>query len=351
MTPLLRQRRRDAAPEEPVTVYVDSLLRERSTRQKGYRPYTARAAVIEGQAYTRALVTEAGNARPDERSSTLTLKLDGRYERFQATVGRDDTDALRGAAFAAFEVWGDDKPLFRSAPIRSSRTLVRTAPGARTRRAPEEIEVSVRGVALLQLVTRYAAELTQQAAQPLGQARGCVWGDARLIAPSSQLLLSGGGDSALRDTLRLAALQVAGAAAAAKPQNGRLPMRLGVAPLYFTPGSSSAGIPAERIAALRSLLEQQLLAARRGAAILFMPLTARQAAQATRALTVRGDQPEPTPAAIAATGRQVRADCVLLGTLSRAGDDRWTLLLRLVETQNAVVIATTETTMDMRGGK
>ena len=317
-------------------VYVDSLLGASTTRRGGLWPLTARPATMNGDTFAHAIVTEVGSAQPIEQTSTLRLHLGGAYGRFVATVGRDDNETGGGPAYVYFELWGDDALLFRSTPIRSHNFLVRARPGANTRKAPQAVDVSVRGVQSLRLIVRYAADIDQEGPQ-IVRGRGCVWGDARLLPAT-------GGDTApaptvnignLRDAVRGAAAQMAAQAASDLIADNKttLPVKLFIAP---PPDDSPAPV---RSAALREMLATFLLAARRpgssgSGAVFALPTRPRRAGSVGSTL----DEAR-------AAARRSGADAVLRPSLLPPTETErgWRLEMRLyvVETgaEKTVVIA------------
>jgi hypothetical protein len=87
-----------SAAEGPV--FVDEILTARNTRRSGFASYKSSAVTLEGQVFQHSLITEVGGAKPSDTLSVLTLKIDGKYERFQATVGRSEEEARNGPAYA-----------------------------------------------------------------------------------------------------------------------------------------------------------------------------------------------------------------------------------------------------------
>jgi hypothetical protein len=164
--------------------YIDEMLKDKSTKRSGFAPYRTSVATMEGDVFKHSLMTEVGGVKASDTLSVLTLKIDGKYERFQATVGRSDDEARSGPAYAYFEVWGDNTCFFRSTPIRSAASMVTTPSGATIRKTPQTINIVVRGTRTLQLVTRYASTLDQQAPDVM-RAHGCVWGDPRLLTATA----------------------------------------------------------------------------------------------------------------------------------------------------------------------
>ncbi|MES2461731.1 MAG: NPCBM/NEW2 domain-containing protein [Armatimonadota bacterium] len=181
--PVLASPLKPAAQESTAAegqVFLDEIIKARSTRRSGFAPYRSTVATIGGEVFRRSLITEVGGVKPSDTLSVVTLKIDGKYERFQATVGRSDEEARNGPAYAYFEVWGDGTCFFRSTAIRSANNMVTVPSGATVRKTPQTINITVRGTKTLQLVTRYASTIDQQAPD-VTRANGCVWGDPRLL--------------------------------------------------------------------------------------------------------------------------------------------------------------------------
>jgi hypothetical protein len=310
----------------PPRVYVDTLLDDPGTRQEGnerYRPLTVTLGVFR---YQHSLMTAVGNARKTEQTSTLILRLDGKYQDFRATIGRDDSEAVGGPGHVYFEINADGRPLFKSLAIRSPRNVVEVTPPAnlRARSAPQEISVPIAGVTTLTLITRYASDLPQKAVPQIARAKGCVWGDARLIPLPATALK----DAALRDTLREAILRLCGplfnpvSTEAVRP----LPLKLAIPPLRVP--RSPRFIYDE--ATMRSLAEDYLAAARRGATPLFTLLSEKDAKKlASSHPASRGAAVEP----VIAGARKMGANVVLLGTVLPPGGGKpgWTLDLILAD--------------------
>lgn len=173
----------NAADDGPV--FIDEMIGAKSTRRSGFAPYRSLSATLGSDVFPHALMTEVGGAKASDTQSVLTLKIDGKFERFQATVGRSDNEARNGPAYAYFEVWGDGTCFFRSTAIRSAGSMVTTPAGASVRKTPQEINIAVRGTRTLQLVTRYASTIDQQA-PGISRAQGCVWGDPRLMTATAR---------------------------------------------------------------------------------------------------------------------------------------------------------------------
>ncbi|HVK01846.1 MAG TPA: NPCBM/NEW2 domain-containing protein [Armatimonadaceae bacterium] len=306
--------------------FLDQLLGR--ARARGDKPYRSRAAKIDGVSYPRSLVVEveAGRGRTAEEeqraASRLSIPLDGRYERFAVTVGRDDTDSERGGGLALFEILADDRPIYRSPLMRSSRTAVRVPPGVTVRASPDRLDLDVRRVRTLHLVTRFASDIPQEGTM-VRWARGCVWGDARLYgggAPPPAAPLD-----PVRDAVRLAALRAAAAILApttpARPA-ARFPVRLAIAPLSAPRDFPGGGRRADEIT---RLLREQTVAVRRGGAPVFAALDRAQESRFRRGLH-EGDAASRAHAA----ARNVGAGALLVPTLvPPSGGEPWRLELRL----------------------
>jgi len=92
------------------------------------RSVTGEPVVVEGRRYLEVLGVHA--------VSHLNYKLEGRFRRLHARVALPDY--LEGKGSVIFEVSGDDKLLWRSGVLRSARS-------------PEEVNISVEGVQVLEL--------------------------------------------------------------------------------------------------------------------------------------------------------------------------------------------------------
>ncbi len=313
------------AQERGASVFVDTFLALPATQQDAERPYRAQSATINGTRYARALVTGVGAAPANVHAATLMLGLNGRYDWFDVTVGRDDEESALGPGYVYYEIIGDGKTIYRSdRAFRSSRFLVRASPGNRTRKDPENVRVSVRGVERLQLVTRYALDLTQEASL-VARARGCVWGDPRLT-----LAVSSGKASAppksvsdpLRAALRIASLRLAASAADLPVLKNQGTPRLGVAPFRLASGATISG------AFLRAVVTDMLCASRRGDTALLAAAPAREQNRLAQSLPPTGA--EPSVSQIAEAGRRAHVDLALIGALNEA-NGVWRLEMRLVD--------------------
>ncbi len=352
-------------------VFVDQVLKAKSTRRSGFAPYRGSVVTLDGEVFQRSLTTEVGGAKPSDTLSVLTLKIDGKFDRFQATVGRSEDEARTGPAYAFFEVWGDGTCFFRSSPIRSAASMVTVPTGATIRKTPQAINISVRGTKTLQLVTRYASTIDQQA-PGVSRANGCVWGNPRLLtatasdSPDSPVTSTAPAPAASapsatsaaaapvipakrpvrprpsalspsvkapvkaspqisppvktaadpldprRDSVRMAVLLLAsgvGSASADQPQPFQTPrFPLKIALMPLRPARSARGAQTADDR-LQKMLEDSLPTARRGKASLFTLADAESAAQLARLLR---------PSLLSSIVEPAGADIVPLASLSRA---------------------------------
>ncbi|MBC8104161.1 MAG: NPCBM/NEW2 domain-containing protein [Cytophagales bacterium] len=369
-------------------VLVDDAMRAKSTKQSGFAPYRKRDVVLDGAPFPRSLQTEAGGAKASDYLSVLTLKIDGKYERFQATVGREAEETRTGPAYAYFEVWGDGICLFRSTAIRSAQTLVTVPAGTSTRKTPQAIDLVVRGARTLQLVTRFAAELDQQAVN-ITRARGCIWGNPRLLtASAAAAALTAAVPAATaavtpavvpadlkgsrrtppatpltadprRDAVRLAVLLLAAGAGTGDTSREvaplspfRYPIKVALLPLrslVSTPTTARRGgrRPPPPQDTLHPLLAATLPAARRGQDPLFRLLRPDDTAEIARLLPTSflGSVTEPTAADFTALAAACRARAVnglvlatvLPGGSPNKGESR--LELRLFDAASGTLLA------------
>ena len=91
----------------------------------------------------------------------LTYALDGRFERFVATIGIDD--AVRPRGHVVFRVLGNDRVLFDSGPVTGKDPA-------------RDIKIDLSGVAKLTLLVDYGEQMDL--------ADHADWADARLIKPA-----------------------------------------------------------------------------------------------------------------------------------------------------------------------
>jgi hypothetical protein len=326
---------------------------------------TERPAVLEGRTVTRALLVESVGTRPED-AAELRFRIDGAYGRFTATAGRDDAATADGPAYAVFEVWGDDRLLFRSSALRSSRHPV-TVQGSRVlprRRAPQAVDVSLAGIRELRLVTRYASELAQDVL-PGAPARGCIWAEPTLLPRESsatstptpvpslptpvlpsrdrppppslvQAPPTTASDTASpRDALRGPVVQLAAQATAA--QGDASQPRDPPFTTYFAPVSMPSSGPAQPVlteASLRDLLRDLLLAARRGGGPVFVSAPRRASVPKARP----DDEGRWREAA-----RRAQAYLLVMAALSPpvAGQEtRWMLDVRLIEADSGRQVGT-----------
>jgi NPCBM/NEW2 domain len=183
------------APVNPLenprdVVWLESLFKAPGVRYDGNFVFSPRKAIVEDKTYEHAMSVDVKDdpTGPGE-SCGMSIPVQGKFLRFQATVGRDDAQSKQGTGFCYFEVYGDAKLLFRSDAIRSSLWRVVTNEGGAKRIHPQELDVEIKGVRLLKLVVRYANDFSQTATFSTGvggdhvkRAAGCVWCDAKLTS-------------------------------------------------------------------------------------------------------------------------------------------------------------------------
>jgi hypothetical protein len=326
---------------------VDVLVAAPTTQMTGNTAFQPRQATMNGVQYARSLVTEVNNnATATQQFSSMTIDIGGRFSRFQVTVGRDDALAARGPGYAVFEVWGDGRRLFRSYALRSAMTTVQTGPGGGTKsQVPQKIDISVRGIRSLRLLTRYALEFSQQA-RYVNRAMGCVWGNPMLIfapdAPPELVITHAGVKMAVREAAERLAGSVSNSPRYKDPKSW--PLRVGVTPLRVDPGP-----PADE-PAVRALIAKELSAVRRGREQqVLTPLSQADHASLAAALPVGGSA-RLSGESVAAIGRGVKADFVALGALIQTAG-RWQVQVRLIETkQGGLLEQVTVPVPDMTGG-
>ncbi len=281
--------------------------------------------------YPGSLLADVAVAPRNARTATLLVPLDGGYERLTATLARDDVWAAGGPGAAHFEVYGDGRLLFRTAaPLIPPGSPIRTPKGSPVRRGPEPIAVAVRGVRRLEIVTRYAIELSQEG-PGVTAALGCVWAEA-LLAPSPSKSAAGRprdrrGD--LRAALRPGVLRLASAAALAGVRAGpaslRPPLTLAV---FVAPAPAGGERGSPNTGDLRAALSDVLREPRFGGSAVFAPLDRGRSGdferEARRLAVAAG------PAALSVAARGMGATAVLLA--SPVPPPRptapWSLLLR-----------------------
>ena len=100
------------------------------------RAFNLDPLTLKGLRYANGLGTHA--------SSDLHFNLGGNYDRFEADVGLDDSQ-IGGAGSVQFEVWVDDRNVYRSATLRAGDT-------------PGKISVDISGGAILRLVVTDAGD-------------------------------------------------------------------------------------------------------------------------------------------------------------------------------------------------
>lgn len=312
-------------------VPLADLVRRHGRRGRGAERYRLSRAVFAGRAHPGALVVNLSLTRRDGRAASLEVPLERVYERLTATLARDDVAAARGPGAAHFELYADGRMVFRTAaPLLSPSTPVRTPVGARVRTAPERIDVPLRGVRRLELVTRYALDVSQEA-PGVAEALGCVWADVLLYAALPAAEPARDRKEALRAALRPAMLRFASAAAATvRGAAGRLPVPVALHVLPAPRGAPKGGpSPGDLLGALGDTAREPRL----GGSAVFAPLDRRRAAGFERAYKgfaekVADDDARFAAALRAAAGTE--AGAVLLASLvvPAAGSDAWSVTLR-----------------------
>lgn len=307
--------KKPAAPGlPPPPVFATALLETLSAAQGGFGRFAARRISLGSFRYERSLVTEVSDDRPEGRVSSLTLLLAGKYNSFSATVGRDENEARGGTGAVVFEVWGDNKPLYQGQPMVALRNRPQIGGGlsGRVLRSPQELTISVAGVRVLRLVTRYADEIPQGGGVA-NRAKGCVWADARLTPGKI-----GKPDDPARDALRTAALQLGGrliafnAAGDSAGEAGR-PLRIAVAPLIpaSSRGESQGGeFAASAEPSLRIALRDFLARTRRGGEPAFAAVNRRDEEKLTVPGALRGGGRDR---ALTDAASKIGADVVITG--------------------------------------
>lgn len=320
-----RRRLQDAVRN---SVYVASLLDQPGTVFFGNCRYTGATAYFDGEQQPNSIVTEVLNGIAAQRvNSMLTLDLGRRFERFTALVGRDDKLAVQGPAFCIFEVHADGVRVFRSDAIRSPMVSVNTdGSGFPKRRAPQQIDVSVRGVKSLRLITRYANEFTQSA-RNVHRASGCVWSGAQLVARTAVELGQQVGSGPLRDALRKAIVLIL---EAVPPPSARDPLKVGIPPVQIDNGGTSPLQAGETEIVLRNDLTAQVTNIRRSGRAKLVAMTGPDAEALAAALPADGPA-RGNAAAVAAVARGLKADLIIFSSLKSVGT-QWRVTLRLIET-------------------
>lgn len=190
-------------PSAATVTYLADMKRALVT-QGGFSDYTVRRAFIGGVVFPRALLADVSYSPSDPaaQSSYAVYNLNGQFETFAATVGRDDGKVTQGVGLVYFDVYADGRRIYHSRASKGAATDV-TAPGAEARvtARPQEIRADVKGVRTLKLVAAYAGELTQTGSGSLYYGMGCVWGDARLLSSHAvRLDAQGAPQTALQPT-------------------------------------------------------------------------------------------------------------------------------------------------------
>ncbi len=148
----------DYTVEVPDTLYVSDMDPLSARQDWGSlnrdRSVDGNPLTVAGTSYQKGLGTHA--------RSEIRYEIYGVFERFQAWVGIDDEVEPPDSVRVVFEVWGDDRRLWSSAPIHNGREAL-------------AVDLGVRGL----------QELTLKV-HPVGDAidfNHADWLDARLIAP------------------------------------------------------------------------------------------------------------------------------------------------------------------------
>jgi len=320
-----------AAPASLAPVPLADLVRRYGRRGRNSERYRLAPAVFGGRIHPGSLLADVAAAPRDARTATLQVPLDGGYERLTATLARDDVSAARGQGAAHFEVYGDGRSLFRTgAPLVSPGSPIQLPKGSRVRPDPEQIAVGVRGVRRLEIVTRYAVELSQEG-PGVTVALGCVWADA-LLAPSP-----GRGAAArprdrrgaLRAALRPAVLRLASEVAKASTRESRAPFRPPLTLAVFVAPAPRGGPGAPDMGDLRAALSDVLREPQFGGVAVFAPLDRHRAGEFERDAR-RFAVAAVAPLALVAAARPAGATAVLLASpVPPVGPwEPWSLSLR-----------------------
>ena len=328
------------AQEAGSTIYVDTLLNLPGTQWSGNERYVTLRAMMNGVLYNRSVTTNVSrNDDPGRQYSTLTIELNAKCDRFQATVGREDTRQLRGPGYCVFEVYGDGQRLFRSEAIRSNLTPVRVDSIGVKRNAPQEVDVSVRGVRTLQLKTRYASEFSQQA-RFVDRAEGCVWGQARLTLTGSDV--SGEfTEGPIRDALRSAAIRVTSAFPALSKE--AKPLRLGIAGLRLPKNGEPGAGRGDAEEKLRALVADTVFGMHRDGKASVAPLPAADAKALGAALSGESAARDNAQAALA-IARGFHADLLLFGAMA-AKPNGGKVTMRLIDVKTGKTLSEVVTPM------
>jgi hypothetical protein len=310
------------------SVYIASLLDAPTSAHFGNSRYTAGTAFFGGEPQPNSIITEVQNGLAIQRvNSWLTLELGGRFERFSAILGRDDKLAVQGPAYCIFEVHADGVKVFRSEAIRSSVAQVNTDGSSfPKRRAPQPVDLSVRGVKSLRLVTRYANEFSQ-AARHVHRASGCVWGGAQLVSRTAVELGQQVGSGPLRDAIRKAVVTILEAVPPPSPKD---PLKVGIPPLRIESSGSSPLRTGETEIVLRNDLTTQVTNIWRSGRAKLVAMTGTDAEALAAALPAEGPA-RGNSTAVAAIARGLKADLLIFGSLASVGTE-WRVTLRLIET-------------------
>ncbi|WP_395094591.1 NPCBM/NEW2 domain-containing protein [Armatimonas sp.] len=177
-------------------VWLESLFKAPGVRYDGNLVFSPRKVLVNGKRFEHGMSADVKDdpMGPGEICG-MTIPVQGKFLRFQAMVGRDDDEAKLGTGYCYFEVYGDNKLLFRSDAIRSTLYPVLTDEGGAKRTRPQPVDLEIKGVRLLRLIVRYANDFKQTgtfAAGPTGdhvkRAAGCIWYDSKLISGAGATL-------------------------------------------------------------------------------------------------------------------------------------------------------------------
>jgi hypothetical protein len=300
-----------------------------------------------GQRYEQSLLTEVSNVRPGEQVTTLTVLLNGAFDRIQATVGREEREAAKGNGYVYFEIWGDDRLLVKSDAIGALRSPggLGGGPDQPVRRGNQDLEASLQGVLQLKLVTRYALDLPQRV-RSMERARGCVWANPRLL-PGVGYIGRRASDP-LRDALRVALTRLT-ALTLVRLQGGDAGLRLfplpvGVAPLRPTVAGTSETIPEPVV---RAALQELLTEAQQNRKSLFRTLERKGARLLTETFPMSRAETDETGALVEA-GRKAGAALVMTGSYTPGPEGR--VSLYAVDTRTGVKSEPIEVTIaSLRG--
>ena len=330
----------DGLNESGYVQYVDALLTAPMTHQMGYERYTSGMTMMDGKAYPDSLITSViNNSQPTSQYSAITFLLGGHYDRFQATIGRDDVAQASGPAYCYFEIWGDGVKLYRSRAIGSSLSEVSLSNPLAGFRKPQEIDIPVKGVQSLRLLVRYASNMTQQG-RWINRAFGCVWGAARLIAAPATVadVTAPAAESPLRASLRRAALRLLQSANMPASVTPASAPSLAVTPLRVDYSLATSTIRSgESESDMRQIVAQTLYGFHHEGASVVLPVSNQTSDLLAHRLAP--DSPERgDTAAVARLARENHADLVVFGAVRQKGAD-WLIMLQMLDTKQGKTIS------------